>query len=113
MKRTALALAAALQTYPGQPTQGHVRIDNRGPQEALPVIVQQAPTEPPLKMQVVGTHSVTITAAPVLDVREARQTWEYQRLVAQPDEDVAPALNRLGAAGWEAALQYVTPGGAL
>src|SRR5436190_17240284 len=119
MKRTAVALVAALQTYPGQPTQGHVRIDNRGPQEVIPVAVhqvatdppvkvnvQQAPTDPPMKVQVVGVP-------PVQDVRQARQPWEYQQVILRPDDDVAAALNRHGTAGWEAVLQYMTPSGTL
>jgi hypothetical protein len=34
-------VAAPGQTYPGQPTQGHVTIDNKGPGQTIPVAVQQ------------------------------------------------------------------------
>jgi hypothetical protein len=106
MKRTAVALLATLQTYPGQPTQGHVSIDNRGPHEAIPVVVYHVPTDPPMKVQVVNMP-------PVQDVRLIRQTWEYQQVILRPADDVAALLNRHGAAGWEAALQYTNPNGGL
>jgi len=35
-----------------------------------------------------------------------RQTWEYQRVVVEWNDDVIGKLNSLGAAGWETSLQY-------
>jgi len=106
-------LAAPNQTYPGQPTQGRVFIENRGPGQAIPVSVHHVAGDATMKVQVVGTPGVTIAAPAVLDTRRARQTWEYQRVVMQPDDDVTLELNRLGSAGWETALQYVAPRGGL
>ncbi len=99
-------VAAPSQTYPGQPTQGHVLIDNRGPQQAVPVSVQQIAGDASLRVQVLGTPAVSVNGT--LETRRTRQNWEYQRIMAQPDLDVVPELNRLGAAGWETSLQLVT-----
>jgi hypothetical protein len=99
-------VAAPEQTYPGQPTQGHVMIDNRGPQQMIPVSVHQIAADASLRVQVLGTPSVTING--LVETRQARRNWEYQRLVAQPDRDIVPELNRLGAEGWETSLQIVT-----
>jgi len=105
------AAALAAQTYPGQPTQARVHVENRGATEAIPVTVHQAAADAALRVQVIGTHSVSV-AAPV-DVRHMRQTWEYQRLLVRPDEDVTGQLNSLGAAGWETTLQYAEPRGSI
>ena len=99
-------VAAPGQTYPGQPTQGHVLIDNRGPQQSIPVSVQQIAGDASLRVQVLGTPAVTVNG--LIETRRTRQNWEYQRLVAQPDQDIVPELNRLGAAGWETSVQLVT-----
>jgi hypothetical protein len=99
-------VAAPGQTYPGQPTQGHVLIDNRGLQQSIPVSVQQIAGDASLRVQVLGTPTVTVNG--LLETRRTRQNWEYQRLVAQPDQDIVPELNRLGAAGWETSVQLVT-----
>jgi hypothetical protein len=61
----------------------------------------------------VGTPAVAISAAPLLDTRRARQTWEYQQLLVTSDDNPTIELNRLGRDGWETALQYVTQRGAL
>ena len=106
-------LAAPAQSYPGQPTQARVWIQNRGSGEAVPVSVQAISGDAMMKVQVVGTPAVAISAAPLLDTRRARQTWEYQQLLATPDDNPTMELNRLGKDGWETALQYVTPRGAL
>jgi hypothetical protein len=106
-------LAAPAQSYPGQPTQARVWIQNHGSGEAVPVSVQAISGDASMKVQVVGTPAVAISAAPILDTRRARQTWEYQQLLATPDDNPTMELNRLGKDGWETALQYVTPRGAL
>jgi hypothetical protein len=104
-------LAAPEQTYPGQPTQARVWIQNRGADEAVPVSVQAVSGDATMKVQVVGTPTVAIGAAPLLDTRRARQTWEYQRVLATPDDNLTVELNRLGREGWETALQYETARG--
>lgn len=99
-------VAAPGQTYPGQPTQGHVMIDNKGPGQTIPVAVQQIAGDATLRVQVMNTPNVSVASLP--DVRRGRQNWEYYRLTAQPDQDIIPELSRLGAAGWETSLQLVT-----
>jgi hypothetical protein len=71
--------------------------------------VKNSELDPALRVQAIGTQTVSVVAP--VDVRHMRQTWEYQRLVARPDEDVTGQLNSLGAAGWEATLQYAAPRG--
>jgi hypothetical protein len=104
-------VAAPGQTYPGQPTQGHVLIDNRGPQQIIPVAVQQIAGDATLRVQVTNTPNVSI--AGVLEVRRTRQNWEYQRITALPDDDIALELNRQGAAGWETSFHYLNSRGGL
>jgi hypothetical protein len=104
-------LAAPEQTYPGQPTQARVWIQNHGPAEAVPVNVQAIAGDQTMKVQVAGTPTVAIGTAPTLDTRRARQTWEYQRVLATSNGDLTAELNRLGKDGWETALQYVTARG--
>jgi hypothetical protein len=104
-------VAAPGQSYPGQPTQGHVMIDNKGPGQTIPVAVQQIAGDATLRVQVTNTPSVSLAGLP--EVRRARQNWEYYRLTARPDEDIVPELNRLGAAGWETSLQLVTQANAV
>jgi len=108
IKTTAAGLVAvaalAAQTYPGQPTQGRVYIENRGAQQAVPVNLLQPAADPALRVQVAGTHAVSVSGP--VDVRQMRQTWEYQRVVVEWNDDVIGKLNSLGAAGWETSLQY-------
>lgn len=104
-----LALGAPLRTtaaqdrtaYPGQPTQGKVWIQNRGDVEAVPVTIQNMATEgPPLRVQVVGTSSVTIDGLNG-QVRAARQLWEYQDVTIPTGQGPNAILNAAGAEGWE------------
>jgi hypothetical protein len=104
-------VAAPGQTYPGQPTQGHVMIDNKGPGQTIPVAVQQIAADATLRVQITNTPSVSVAGLP--EIRRARQNWEYQRISASPDDDIALELNRQGAAGWEAAFQYLNSRGGL
>ena len=87
-------LASPGQTQqPGQMTQGHVQIDNRGRNEAIPV---ELSLDQPLRVQVVNGE----TTGPVL-VRAARLSWEYQTVTIPSAEDMATRLNALGTSGWE------------
>ena len=106
-------LAAPEQTYPGQPTQGKVWIENRGRREAVPVSLEDAGMETTLRVQVTGTATVAITAPTVFDTKHARQPWEYERIAMLPDDDPRPELNRLGREGWEATTQWITARGQL
>ncbi len=89
---TMLASPGQTTQQPGQMTQGHVQIDNRGPNEAIPVELDPRRT---LRVQVVND-----AAAPAL-VRAQRLSWEYQSVTIPSTEDPATRLNALGASGWE------------
>ena len=104
-------IAAPEQTYPGQPTQARVWIQNRSREEAIPITVQEIAGSATMKVQLVGMPAVAIGAPAVFETRRVRQTWEYQRILAAPDDDPTAELNRLGKDGWEAALQYAARGG--
>lgn len=90
---TMLASPGQTTQQPGQMTQGHVQIDNRGRNEAIPVELN---LDQPLRVQVVNGE----TTGPVL-VRAARLSWEYQTVTVPSAEDPATRLNALGVAGWE------------
>jgi len=105
--------SGAAQTYPGQPTKAQVWVQNRGSGEAVPISVQQIAGDATMKVQITGTPSVAIATPAVFDTRRARQTWEYQRITFQPDEDPTAELIRLGLVGWETSLQWVTSRGAV
>ena len=91
---TMLASPGQTTQQPGQMTQGHVQIDNRGRNEAIPVELDAGKT---LRVQVVND-----TAAPAV-VRAVRLSWEYQTVTIPSNEDPATRLNALGASGWETA----------
>lgn len=99
---------------PGQPTQGKVWIQNRGDTEAVPVSIQNMAREAsPLRVQVVGTPTVTIGAASG-QARAARQPWEYQGVPIPSGQDPAAILNAAGADGWEATgVTIAAPGATL
>jgi hypothetical protein len=99
---TASAIVAGQQTtaYPGQMTEAHVRIDNRGPGEAVPVDLEAVSLKEPLRVQVVNGDVSHPTAAPVL-VRAPRATWEYATTTVPTGQDAVSALNARGAQGWE------------
>jgi hypothetical protein len=90
---TMLASPGQTTQQPGQMTQGHVQIDNRGREEAIPVELN---LDKPLRMQIVNDE----TTGPVL-VRAGRLAWEYQTVIIPSAEDPATRLNALGTAGWE------------
>ena len=91
---TRLASPGQTTQQPGQMTQGHVQIDNRGRNEAIPVELN---LDQPLRVQVVNGE----TTGPVL-VRAARLSREYQTVTIPSAEDPAARLNALGQSGWEA-----------
>jgi hypothetical protein len=85
------ALLSGDQSYPGQPTQGKVWIQNRGRDEAMPVTLLDAASDARVKVQVVGTTAVQL----------APQPWSYMRLVVSKGQDEIVALNKAGVDGWE------------
>lgn len=79
-------------TRPGEPTQAHVRIDNRSAAEAIPVVVES--TTAPLV--------VRIDSSSILQTTAGRQAWEYRTIPLASGAEPARALAQLGAEGWEA-----------
>jgi hypothetical protein len=99
----AAATIAALQTaQPGQMTQARVWVQNRGGSEALPVDLRESNLDKPLRVHVMNGEFGSGDVAMPLQVRTARQNWEYETLAIPAGKDVAPLLNARGAAGWEA-----------
>jgi hypothetical protein len=100
----ASAVAAGQQTTatPGQMTEAHVRIDNRGQSEAVPVDLRDVNVHEPLRVQVINGDIGHPTVQPV-PVRIATPVWEYAVVTIPADQDLARALTTRGAAGWETA----------
>ena len=99
---------------PGQPTQGKVWIQNRGDAESVPVTIQNMAHEAPtLRVQVIGTPTVTIGNAS-LQVRATRQPWEYRNVTVPSGQDPVTLLNAAGTDGWEVTgVAVPAPGGTL
>jgi hypothetical protein len=87
---------------PGQMTQARVWIENRGKGEALPVTLEDATLDAPLRVRVMNAQGTSGTDDPV-NVRIVRQprVWQYQTVIVRPDQNLATALSEAGAAGWE------------
>ena len=95
-------IAQDYTTYPGQPTQGKVWIQNRGDAEAIPVTVQGGSPAQPLRVFVVGTPPMTLGSDSIIQSRAGRQQWEYQSVAIPRGQDPALMLNSAGGEGWEA-----------
>ena len=98
-------VAAPVQDRPGLPTQGKVWVENRGRNQAIPVVIvpqNQADRPEPLPVQVLNVPAVTLAQGGTLHVRSARQPWEYRTLVIPAGQDTAAAVNALGSDGFEA-----------
>ncbi len=89
------------QDRPGQIGQARVFVENRGRSDAVPVVLQDVMTPTPIGVQVIGTPTVTIAPASVVQARLARQQWEYRTVDLEREQDPAAALSRAGAEGWE------------
>lgn len=100
--KTAIAVSLlALQTIqPGQMTQAKVWIQNKGSAETIPVDLRESNLAAPLRVHVVNAEPAYGSTNPV-PVRITRQGWEYQTVTVSLNADPRPALNRLGADGWE------------
>ena len=90
------------QDRPGQISQAKVWVENRGRNEAVPVILQEVMTPTPLGVQVIGTPTVTIAPATTVQARLVRQQWEYRTINTPSGPDAAGVLSAAGADGWEA-----------
>jgi hypothetical protein len=99
----AITIAAPGQNTerPGYPTRPSVWVENRGPGEAVPVVLQAVATPSPLPVQLAGTAMVTIDPANVLQARRTRQQWEYRTTNIPGAQDISASLNAAGMDGWE------------
>jgi hypothetical protein len=99
---SASAIVAAPQTTmtPGQMTQAHVWIQNRGNDEAVPVDLRDINAKEPLRVQVINADVSHPTTQPI-PVRVVRPAWDYTTIAVTADQDVARVLNARGAEGWE------------
>jgi len=97
----AAALAARGQSTlrPGEPTQATVLVQNRNPNEAIPVVVQSIATP-------VTAH---LDSSSTVQTVVARQAWEYRTVTLGADVTPGPEIQRLGTEGWEA-VGVVTSG---
>ena len=96
------AITAAPQTaQPGQMTQAHVWVENRGRTEAVSVDLTGASIDRPLKVHITNGDQTEGDSAP-LTTRAARQAWDYDTVALAAGASAAEALNARGAAGWEA-----------
>jgi hypothetical protein len=108
---SAALLAAPDQTaQPGQMTQARVWVQNRGSSEALPIDLREVNIDRPLRVEVMNGNPYFTASSPVnvritntdpLNVRIARQVWEYTSISVDTGVDPVSALNTQGAAGWE------------
>jgi hypothetical protein len=99
----AATLVALGQTqYPGQMTQARVWIQNRGRVEAIPISLQEASLDAPLRVRVVNAQAPPTADEPV-NVRLVRQpqAWQYEAVNIKAGENIGTALSEHGAAGWE------------
>jgi len=107
-------LAAPAQSYPGQPTQGKVWIQNRGTGEAIPISLKEISSDTTMKVLITGTPSVAIATPAVFDARQARQQWQYREVTIGPGQSPVLELTRAGLDGWETTgLQLPGPQGTL
>jgi len=96
----ALAARGQATLRPGDPTQSRVWIENRAPNDAVPVIVESIATP-------VTTH---LDSSSTVQTVAARQIWEYRTVTLDPAAGSGPELQRFGAEGWEAVGVVATRG---
>ena len=97
---TGAAIAAPEQTaQPGQMTQARVWIENRSSSEAIPIDLRAVNVERPIRVEVANGEP-GFSSNPV-NVRLARQAWEYKSIVVDAGVESVRALSSEGLAGWE------------
>ena len=105
-------LAAPGQTAkPGQMTEAHVWVQNRGRSEAVPVELREVNLDAPLKVQIINADPAypRITA---VNARLAQQAWDYHTITLKDGQDPVAALIGPGVAGWETTgIAFVKPDG--
>src|SRR5689334_1523435 len=93
-------VAAQSTARPGDPTQARVWIENRTPNEAVPVTIERFGSTP-------SVHVSSVDNSVVLSARSVRQRWEYRVAALDPT-----ALEAAGNDGWEAVGTVPSSGGA-
>lgn len=94
---------------PGEISPPNVWVQNRNPDEAIPVSIVNAGQV--LRVQVTGMSGRQDDLLPTISVR---QTWEYTQVKIPANQDAATTLNTAGADGWETTgLQLPTSGGTM
>ena len=102
------------QDRPGQIGQAKVFVENHNRNEAVPVILTDVMIPVPLGVQVIGTPTVAIAPASVVQARLVRQVWEYRTVNIPTGQDSVAVLSTAGADGWEATgVQWPSPSGNL
>jgi hypothetical protein len=93
-------LAAPEQTtlQPGQMTQAHVWVQNRGRSEAVPVDLREANLDNPLRVRIVNGDQAQ---GPPIAVRVVVPLWDYKSITVAPGQDMAALLSGQGSGGWE------------
>jgi hypothetical protein len=97
---TAMLAAPAQQTTltPGQMTEAHVWVQNRGRREAVPVDLQEANLDNPLRVRIVNGEQ---GQAPAIIVRVTVPLWEYKLITVPTGQDLPLLLTAQGSNGWE------------
>ena len=99
-------------SQPGQPTKGKVWVENRGRDEAIPVVItQNAATTLPVRL----AGAVPGAPPPPVAVQRVRQPVEYQTVTVPADataQQVTNLLNGPGTSGWEPSGIQISSGGA-
>jgi hypothetical protein len=104
---------------PGELTRGRVYIENRGRNEAIPivapepvpVVVQNVVTNSPMPVRLSG--NTPGSPPPPVAVRHAVQTWEYRTVTIPADaapQGLTSVLTGPGNEGWEPAGVQVASG---
>jgi hypothetical protein len=97
---TVMLTAGGQQARPGEIGENHVLVDNRYPEQAIPVVLQQRLD--PLRVQVIGTSTVRVDPTSAVGTRVVRQQWEYRSIAFATGQDPMSALANAGLDGWEA-----------
>jgi hypothetical protein len=110
---TAILAAPGQTSQPGQMTQARVWIQNRGRGEAVPISLQEATLDTPLRVRVINAQS-SPSIDEAIHARFVQQTWDYHTVTLKDDQDPVPALSGPGLAGWETTgIAFVRPGGVM
>ncbi len=90
-------VVAAQGPRPGEMSPPNVWVQNRGPEQAIPVALVEPPQ--PMRVQIADPFSGRVDN--VVTARASRQAWEYTQVRIGANENAAALLNNAGADGWE------------